>query len=67
MRIMFHSEEYIDGTGEIPTNFRVAEAVINLANNDDRIDAATVAKMILLQIDAKKCGADKYAELKERR
>ena len=56
MRIMFHLEEYIDDTGEIPTNFRVAEAVINLANNDDRIDAATVAKMILLQIDAKKGG-----------
>jgi hypothetical protein len=53
---MFHLEEYPNGTGEMPTNFRVAEAIVNLANGDDRIDAETVAKMILLQVDAKKGG-----------
>ncbi len=51
MRIMFHLEEYPDGTTETPTNFRVAEAIVNLSNDDDRIDAETVAKMILLQVE----------------
>jgi hypothetical protein len=53
---MFHLEEYPNDTGEIPTNFRVAEAIIDLANHDDRIDAETIAKMILLQVDAMKGG-----------
>lgn len=56
MRIMFHFDESSNDIYEIPTNFRVAEAIIDLANHDDRIDAATVAKMILLQIDAMKGG-----------
>ena len=54
MKIMFHMDEFPDNTGEIPTNFRVAEAVINLCFYDDRLDAKTIAKMILLQVDAMK-------------
>lgn len=40
--------------GETITNFRVAEAVINLCNEGWELSAETVAKMILLQIDAEK-------------
>jgi hypothetical protein len=53
---MFHLEEYPNGTTETPTNFRVAEAIVDLSNDDDRIDAETIAKMILLQVDAMKGG-----------
>lgn len=44
---------------ETLTNFRVAEAVINLCSKNHSIielDAETVAKMILLQLDARKGG-----------
>ena len=54
MRIMFNLDE--EDNCKLPTNFRVAEAVVNLCNHDDRIDAETIAKMILLQVDAMKGG-----------
>lgn len=59
MQIMFHLEEYPNGKTETPTNFRIAEAIVNLSKDDDRIDAATVAKMILLQVDAMKGGEER--------
>ena len=46
MKILFQFE-----TDEIPTNFRIAEAIMNLGFSDDRIDPETVAKMVLLQAD----------------
>ena len=51
------------------TNFRVAESVINLCNNEDwELNAETVANMILLQIESDKarvlgccgCGKSKH-------
>ena len=52
MRIMFNLDE--DDNCKLPTNFRVAEAIINLCNHDDRIDAEAVAKMILVQVETNK-------------
>jgi hypothetical protein len=46
MKIYFNVE-----TGEVITNFRVAEAVIDLCSNRFELDAETVAKMILLQVE----------------
>lgn len=39
-------------------NFRVAESVLNLCNGENRLDAEVIAKMILLQVDARKGGAE---------
>ncbi len=51
MNITFNLEH---GNEEI-TNFRIAEAIINLCDDEhescDGLNAETVAKMILLQID----------------
>lgn len=56
MRITFH----LDREDDKITNFRVAEAVIDLCNdyhNSCReLDAETVAKMILLQIGTSEGG-----------
>lgn len=61
MNIYFTADE-----GETITNFRIAEAVINLCNEDWKIDALTVAKMILLQIEADQkleyCGCAERSE-----
>ena len=38
------------------TNFRVAESVVNLCATEWELDAEAVAKMILVQIDAKMKG-----------
>ena len=51
MKIYFNAE-----TDEVITNFRLAEAVVNLCNGCFEIDAETVAKMILLQVDTEKGG-----------
>ena len=40
------------------TNFRVAEAVINLCNESWELDAEAVAKMILLQVEAERRDKD---------
>lgn len=59
MRIMFHLDQ-IEGKPEELTNFRVAEAVTELCDrdfNNNGLNAEVVAKMILLQIDARKGGA----------
>lgn len=53
MKIYFSCE-----TDEKITNFRVAEAVFDLCTTNLDLDAEAVAKMILLQIDAKKGGAE---------
>ena len=47
MKIFFKAE-----TDEKITNFRVAEAVINLCKEDFDLDSDAVAKMILLQNEA---------------
>lgn len=52
MKIYFNAE-----TDEVITNFRVAEAVVDLCSNRFELDAEAVAKMILLQVDAMKGGA----------
>lgn len=52
MKIYFNAE-----TDEVITNFRVAEAVVDLCSNRFELDAEVVAKMILLQVDAMKGGA----------
>lgn len=55
MRIEYHFEH----ENEKITNFQIAEAVLNLCDGDDNhsgLDAEVVAKMLLLQIDARKGG-----------
>ena len=52
MQIYYHLHEE-----EKITNFRVAESVVNLCTTECELDAEAIAKMILLQIDAKKGGA----------
>ncbi len=51
MNIEFH----LENGNEKMTNFRIAEAIINLCNDThptcNELDAEVVAKMILLQID----------------
>ena len=58
MRIVYHLD---DGNDKI-TNFKVAEAIIELCNDEHKtcreLDAETVAKMILLQTDTLKGGAE---------
>ena len=49
MNIYFKCDE-----GENMTNFRVAEAVINLCNEGWELSAEAVAKMILLQVEVEK-------------
>lgn len=51
MKIFFRLE-----TDEKITNFRVAEAVVNLCNEGYELDAEAIAKMILLQVDTTKEG-----------
>ena len=53
MKIYFNAE-----TDEVITNFRVAEAVVNLCNERFELDTEAVAKMILLQVDAMKGGTE---------
>lgn len=53
MKILFECD-----ADEKITNFRVAEAVFDLCNNNRYLDADAIAKMILLQVDAKKGGAE---------
>ncbi len=56
MRITYHLD---DGNDKI-TNFKIAEAIIDLCNDRHEtcreLDAEIVAKMILLQIDTLKGG-----------
>lgn len=56
MRIAYHLD---DGNDKI-TNFKIAEAIIELCNDGHgscrELNAETVAKMILLQIDTLKGG-----------
>ena len=55
MRIEFHYE-YAD---EKFTNFSIAEAIVELCGkdyNNEGLDAEVVAKMILLEVDARKGG-----------
>lgn len=56
MRITYHLD---DGNDKI-TNFKIAEAIIDLCNDGcetcRELDAETVAKMILLQTDMLKGG-----------
>lgn len=58
MRITYHLD---DGNDKI-TNFKVAESIIELCNyvheTFREINAETIAKMILLQTDTLKDGAD---------
>ena len=54
MQIYYHLDEE-----EKITNFRVAESVVNLCATEFELDAEAIAKMILLQIDAKK-GGERY-------
>lgn len=58
MRIAYHAD---DGNDKI-TNFKVAEAIVDLCNDEHEsckeLDAEIVAKMILLQINAEKGGAE---------
>lgn len=49
MKIYFECDE-----GENMTNFRVAEAIVNLCDLHWELNAETVAKMILLQVDTEK-------------
>lgn len=59
MQIMYHCETYPNGESETLTNFRIAEAIINLCDEDYNktgLNAEVVAKMILIQIDARKGG-----------
>jgi hypothetical protein len=53
MKIYFECDE-----DERMTNFRVAEAVINLCNKSWELDAEAVAKMILLQVEAERRDKD---------
>jgi hypothetical protein len=57
MRITYH----LDAGNEKMTNFKIAEAIIELCDegfNNTGLDAEVVAKMILLEIDKRKVGAD---------
>ena len=58
MRIVYHLD---DGNDKI-TNFKIAEAIIELCNDEHEtcreLDAEVVAKMILLQTDALKGGGE---------
>lgn len=45
MKIYFTCDE-----GERMTNFRVAEAIVNLCNESWNIDAETIAEMILSEV-----------------
>ena len=58
MRIAYHLD---DGNDKI-TNFKIAEAIIDLCNDEHEtcreLDAETVAKMILLQTDTLKGGEE---------
>ncbi len=56
MRIEYH----LDDANEKITNFKIAEAIIDLCDWDfnNGLDSEAVAKMILVQIDAMKGGAD---------
>ena len=57
MRIMYNLE---DGNEKM-TNFKIAEAIIELCDDDFHgigLDAEKVAKMILLEIDARKGGVE---------
>ena len=49
MNIYFKCDE-----DESMTNFRVAEAVINLCDPHLELNAETIAKMILLQVESEK-------------
>ena len=53
MQIYYNLDE-----GEKITNFRVAESVVNLCTTNYELDAGAIAKMILLQVDAKGDGAE---------
>ena len=44
----------IYGKDEKPSNFCVAEAIVNLCNEGWGIDAEAIAKMILVQVEANK-------------
>ena len=56
MRIRYH----LDDENDKITNFKISEAIIDLCNDDHEtcreLDAETVAKMILLQIDTLRGG-----------
>lgn len=56
MDIIFKLEH---GNEEV-TNFRIAEAVVNTCKDyhNPELNAEVIARMILLQIDAEKGGAD---------
>lgn len=57
MRITYH----LDAGNEKMTNFKIAEAIIELCDedfNNTGLDAEVVAKMMLLEIDKRKAGAD---------
>lgn len=53
MKITYNLEIQPNGTSEKLTNFRIAEAIINLCDDEHNtwmeLDAEIVAKMILLQ------------------
>lgn len=49
MNICFKCDE-----GENMTNFRVAEAIINLCDPHCELSAETIAQMVLLQVEAEK-------------
>lgn len=49
MNIYFKCDE-----GENITNFRVAEAIINLCDPNWELSAETIAQMVLLQVEAEK-------------
>ena len=53
MKIYFNAEP-----DEVITNFRVGEAVVDLCDQRFELDAEAIAKMILLQVDAMKGGAE---------
>ena len=58
MNIEFH----LENGNEKVTNFRIAEAIVNLCDDThptcDKLNAEVVAKMILLQIETVKEGAE---------
>jgi hypothetical protein len=49
MKIYFECDE-----GENMTNFRVAEAIVNLCDPHWELSAETIAQMVLLQVEAEK-------------
>ena len=50
MKIYFNLEH----AGDKLTNFRIAEEIVNICNERYELNAEAIAKMILIQIDAKK-------------